>query len=72
MAAAQVAPLPALKTVDDREFSARRRAIDSALGTTVAEGEMPSPAALKLSEQYASGKISLEQFGAAVRALYGV
>jgi hypothetical protein len=72
MAAAQVPPLPTLEIGKDLELAERRQAINSALGTTAAEGEMPSPAALELGEQYASGKISLDQFGDAVRALYGV
>ena len=72
MAAAQVAPLPLPPLVEELSLTDRRRTIDSALGTTVAEGELPSPAALALAERYAAGEITMEQFGSAVRSLYGL
>jgi hypothetical protein len=38
MAAAHILPLPDLSSADDLQRAHRRRIIDSALGTTLAEG----------------------------------
>ncbi len=54
------------------ELQERRIAVDSSLGTTLAEGVPPTPAAMALAEQYASGEISLEEYGNSVRALHGI
>jgi len=69
MAAAQVAPFSA-DQIAEREK--RRESIASALGTTLAEGVSPGPEVLALSERYIDGELTLEEFGAAVRARWGV
>jgi len=50
----------------------RRRIIDSALGTTLAEGVSPGPEVLALSERYVDGEITMKELGAAVRAIDGI
>jgi hypothetical protein len=67
--ATQVQMLPAETIL---ELKQRRIAVESALGSTLAEGVSPSPEVLALSERYASGEISLDQFGSSVRAVYGL
>ena len=67
--AAIVQPLPR-KPLDTLEE--RRIALDSSLGSTLAEGVPPSPAGITLADRYASGEISLEEYGTSVRALYGI
>ena len=67
--AAVVQPLPR-KPLDTLEE--RRIAVDSSLGSTLAEGVPPSPAGIALAERYASGEISLEEYGISVRDLYGI
>jgi hypothetical protein len=69
MAAAQAAPLPA-DSVAQRED--RRRSIDSALGTTLAEGVSPGPEVLALAERYVAGEITLQEMGSLVRAMSGL
>jgi hypothetical protein len=64
-----VQPLP---TIDILEQQERRRRVDSALGSTLAEGVSPSAESLALSERYVSGELSLKEYGDAVRALYGI
>ena len=68
MAAAQVAPLP----VDEMIRADRRRIVDSALGTTLAEGVSPGPEVLALSERFVMGEITLQELGVAVRAIDGI
>jgi len=46
--------------------------VDSALGTTLAEGVSPGPAVLALSERYVAGEISLQEFSASVLAMSGI
>lgn len=65
--ASVVAPAPSLTPA---ELQKRRRALDSSLGTTMAEGVSPSPAALALGEKYGAGEIDLEEYLAAVKALH--
>jgi hypothetical protein len=67
--AARVQTLPNAQMVDLAE---RRRIIDSALGTTLAEGVSPAPEVLALSERYAAGEISMQELGSSVRAMYGL
>jgi hypothetical protein len=69
MAAAQTAPLPAQEIANREE---RRAAIESAWGTTLAEGVSPGPEVWALSERYIEGELTLEQLGAAVRAIDGL
>ena len=66
--AAIVQPLPALDSV----FAERRRIVDSALGTTLAEGVSPGSEVLALSERFVAGEITLQELGAAVRAIDGI
>jgi len=54
------------------ELQERRIAVDSSLGTTLAEGVPPTAAAMAFAEQYASGEIRLEEYGRSVRALHGI
>jgi hypothetical protein len=67
--AAQVQPLPIPSTVQHEE---RRRAVESALGTTLAEGVSPGPEVLAFAERYIDGEITLQEFGCAVRTLSGI
>jgi hypothetical protein len=67
--AAQVQTLPNEQMTDLAE---RRRIIDSALGTTLAEGVSPGPEVLALSERYVAGEITMQELGAAVRAIDGL
>jgi Antitoxin VbhA len=67
--AAQVQPVPTSQIVNMEE---RRRIIDSALGTTLAEGVSPGPEVLAISERYVSGEITLQQMGSLVRAMSGL
>jgi hypothetical protein len=66
MAAAQVAPLP---TDNLAQRADRRRMVDSALGTTLAEGVSPGPEVLALSERFVAGEITLQAMGTLVRAM---
>jgi hypothetical protein len=50
----------------------RRRIVDSALGTTLAEGVSPGPEVIALSERYVAGEITLQELGTAVRAMSGL
>ena len=62
----------AVLPVEEVELSAveyRRRQVESALGTTLAEGVSPGSEALTLSEEYVRGEMTLQEFGAAVRRL---
>jgi hypothetical protein len=69
MAAAQVAPLP---TQTSDQYAERRRIVDSALGTTLAEGVSPGPEVLALSERYVAGEITMKELGTAIRAMSGL
>ncbi|HTV74157.1 MAG TPA: antitoxin VbhA family protein [Candidatus Acidoferrales bacterium] len=55
--------------VVDPEAEARRRAVDSAIGTSRIEGLEVSPAAREIFERYAAGEITLEEMGAAIDAI---
>ena len=70
MAAAQVVPVPGVTITAQMEE--RRRIVDSALGTTLAEGVSPGPEVLALSERYVAGEITLQELGSSVRAMYGL
>ena len=67
--AVQAQALPTEPTISLQD---RRIAVDSALGSTLAEGTSPSPAVLALSERYAAGEITLDELGSSVRAIYGL
>jgi hypothetical protein len=67
--AAHIQPAPTGQMVSLEE---RRRIIDSALGTTLAEGVSPGPEALALSECYVAGEITLQEMGSLVRAMSGL
>lgn len=69
MSATQVAPFSA-EEITQREK--RQQSIASSLGTTLAEGVSLGPEVLALSERYIDGELTLEQFGAAVRARWDV
>jgi hypothetical protein len=56
----------------ERELEERRYAVESTLGTTLAEGVSPSPEVLALFERYASGELSLQEVSTTVRALYSL
>ena len=47
----------------------RRRIVDSALGTTLAEGVSPGPEVIALSGRYVCGEITLQELGSAVRSM---
>jgi hypothetical protein len=72
MAAAQVVPVPELPPAAEVQRARRRRIIDSALGTTLAEGVSPGPEVIALSERYVAGEISLQELGNSVRAMSGL
>jgi hypothetical protein len=72
MAAAQVLPVSTVTSLDEAERERRRTMVDSALGTTLAEGVSPGPAVLALSERYVAGEISLQEFSASVLAMSGI
>ncbi|HZL26166.1 MAG TPA: antitoxin VbhA family protein [Acidobacteriaceae bacterium] len=65
------APATMLPQCDERELQDRRDAVESTLGTTLAEGVSPSPEVLALFEAYANGTISLDDILPSVRALDG-
>jgi len=67
--AAQAKPVPTSQVVSLEE---RRRIVDSALGTTLAEGVSPGPEVIALSERYVAGEITLQEMGARVRAMSGL
>ena len=68
--ATQVQPLP---TDLSSEAKARRREmIDSALGTTLAEGVSPGPEVIALAERYVDGEITLQELGVSIRATCGI
>jgi len=72
MAAAQIIPLPELSPADELQRAERRRIIDSALGTTLAEGISPGPEVIAMSERYVAGEITLLELGTAVRSMSGL
>lgn len=55
---------------DQQELQDRRYAVESTLGTTLAEGEPPSPEVLELFEKYARGEMSWPEVSSAVRSRY--
>ena len=67
--ATHVQPLPTDLSAEQEE---RRRIVDSALGTTLAEGVSPGPEVIALSEQYVADKITLQEFGSLVRGMSGL
>jgi hypothetical protein len=72
MAAAQVVPVSELPPAAEAQRARRRQIIDSALGTTLAEGVSPGPEVIALSERYIAGEISLQELGNSVRAMSGL
>jgi hypothetical protein len=70
MAATQAIPVP--EAPNARESAERRRIVDSALGTTLAEGVSPGPEVLELSERYVAGEITLQEFSSSVRSMSGI
>ncbi|HEY1744280.1 MAG TPA: antitoxin VbhA family protein [Granulicella sp.] len=70
MAATQVVSVSGVAITAQMEE--RRRIVDSALGTTLAEGVSPGPEVLALSERYVAGEITLQELGSSVRAMYGL
>jgi hypothetical protein len=68
--ATQVHPVPSESMFSLKEH--RREIIDSALGTTLAEGVSPGPEVIALSERYVEGEITLQEFGASVRSMCGL
>jgi hypothetical protein len=69
MAAAQILPIPAGK---ESHLEDRRRMVESALGTTLAEGVSPGPEVIELSERYVAGEITLQELGSSIRAMSGL
>jgi hypothetical protein len=72
MAAAQVLPVSELPPAADVQEARRRRIVDSALGTTLAEGVSPGAEVIALSERYVAGEITLQELGNSVRAMSGL
>lgn len=66
--ATQLELVPGVSTVPVGE---RRSMVESALGTTLAEGVPPGPETLALADRYVAGELSLAEFGNAVRRLSG-
>lgn len=56
----------------ESQAAKRRGMIDSALGTTLAEGVSPGPEVIALSERYVAGEISLQELGILVRGMSGL
>ena len=52
-----------------QELKDRRSAVESALGTTLAEGVSPSTEVLALLESYARGEVSMDEIIPAIKAL---
>ena len=69
MAATQSIPV---REAPDGESAERRRIVDSALGTTLAEGVSPGPEVLALSERFVAGEITLQEFSSSVRSMSGI
>jgi Antitoxin VbhA len=65
-------PATTMPQYDEQELQERRYAVESTLGTTLAEGESPSPEVLELFEKYARGEMSLPEVSSAVRSRYGL
>jgi len=65
-------PEASISHCDAQELQERRYAVESTIGTTLAEGEPPSAEALEFFEKYASGEVSLAEVSRAVRALHGI
>jgi hypothetical protein len=65
-------PATLIPHCDPLELQERRYAVESTLGTTLAEGESPSPEVLEFFEKYARGEMSLSEVSSAVRALHGI
>jgi hypothetical protein len=65
-------PATIVPQCDEQELQDRRYAVESTLGTTLAEGESPSPEVLELFEKYVRGEMSLPEVSSAVRACYGL
>jgi hypothetical protein len=72
MAAAQMLPISHLSPAAEAQRAKRRQIIDSALGTTLAEGVSPGPEVIALSERYVAGEISLRELGNSARAMSGL
>jgi len=72
MAAAQILPLPKLSSADEQQRAERRRIVDSALGTTLAEGVSPGPEVLAMAERYVAGEITMLELGTVVRSMSGL
>ena len=63
-------PVIMVPQFDEQELQERRYAVESTLGTTLAEGEPPSPEVLELFEKYARGEMSWPEVSSAVRSRY--
>jgi hypothetical protein len=70
MAATQAIPVP--EAPNAGESTERRRIVDSALGTTLAEGVSTGPDVLALSERFVAGEITLQEFSSSVRLMSGI
>jgi hypothetical protein len=64
-------PAMMLPQCDEKELQDRRYAVESTLGTTLAEGVSPSPEVLALFKAYANGKIGLDDILPSIRSLDG-
>jgi hypothetical protein len=71
MAIAQVLPVSDLAAVE-LQRAQRRRIIESAMGTTLAEGVSPGPEVSALAERYVAGEITLQELGTSVRSMSGI
>jgi hypothetical protein len=72
MAATQALPVVEATLPAEHDRLKRRQAVDSVLGTTLAEGVSPGPQVIALSERYVAGEITLQELGTAVRAMSGL
>lgn len=72
MAAAQVLPVFELPPAADAQRARRRQIVDSALGTTLAEGVSPGAEVIAIAERYVAGEMTLQELGTTVRAMSGL
>lgn len=72
MAASPMLTPQELSVAQTIQLADRRRIIDSALGTTLAEGVSPGPEVIALSERYVAGEISMQELGTLVRGMSGL
>jgi hypothetical protein len=61
MVAAQVIPVPGVRSFDPSSRSDRQDAVDSVLGTMGAEGELPSAETIALMQRFVDGDMGMNE-----------